>query len=81
VIMASSSVSQEDHDVEHEYAMASRRQKVRSARANRAVNSYANQSNRGSYILALALRINPIFCKLFFGIVSTWKNNTLVCLV
>jgi len=32
--------------VEHEYAMASRRQKVRSARANRTVNAYPTQSNR-----------------------------------
>ncbi len=38
--MASSSVSQEDHDVEHDFAMASRRAKVRSARANRTVNTY-----------------------------------------
>ena len=38
--MASSSVSQEDHDVEHDFAMASRRAKVRSARANRAVNTF-----------------------------------------
>ncbi|CAL8115072.1 unnamed protein product [Orchesella dallaii] len=38
--MASSSVSQEDHDVEHEFAIASRRAKVRSARANRSVNTY-----------------------------------------
>lgn len=37
--MASSSVSQEDHDVEHEFALASRRAKVRSARANRSVNN------------------------------------------
>lgn len=37
--MASSSVSQEDHDVEHEFAIASRRAKVRSARANRSVNT------------------------------------------
>ncbi|XP_021961018.1 uncharacterized protein LOC110856779 isoform X2 [Folsomia candida] len=37
--MASSSVSQDDHDVEHDFAIASRRAKVRSARANRAVNT------------------------------------------
>jgi len=37
--MASSSVSQDDHDVEQEFAIASRRAKVRSARANRAVNT------------------------------------------
>jgi len=40
--MASSSVSQEDHDVEHDFAMASRRAKVRSARANRTVNNAFN---------------------------------------
>jgi hypothetical protein len=42
--MASSSVSQEDHDVEHDFAMASRRAKVRSARANRTVNNSFNCS-------------------------------------
>ncbi|CAG7721939.1 unnamed protein product [Allacma fusca] len=41
--MASSSVSQEDHDVEHEFALASRRAKVRSARANRSVNTYPSR--------------------------------------
>jgi len=47
--MASSSVSQEDHDVEHDFAMASRRAKVRSARANRALNTYTttNSNTRG----------------------------------
>jgi len=39
--MASSSVSQDDHDVEHDLLIASRRAKVRSARANRAVNTLA----------------------------------------
>jgi hypothetical protein len=41
--MASSSVSQEDHDVEHEFALASRRAKVRSARANRSVNTFPSR--------------------------------------
>jgi len=43
--MASSSVSQEDHDVEHDFAMASRRAKVRSARANRTVNNAFNSNS------------------------------------
>ncbi len=45
--MASSSVSQDDHDVDkhsYDFAIQSRRAKVRSARANRAVNNPVNNT-------------------------------------
>lgn len=58
--MASSSVSQEDHDVEHDFAMASRRAKVRSARANRAVNSYTTAAQPLRGILVLSVSYNSL---------------------
>lgn len=63
--MASSSVSQEDHDVEHEFAIASRRAKVRSARANRSVNSYSMRGKLDGHIFNMNITFE---CMYFYSI-------------
>lgn len=71
--MASSSVSQDDHDVEHEFAIASRKAKVRSARANRAVNTGMTCRGLGidsKYLTKTTFRFNWVIivgCLCFIG--------------